>query len=531
MPASSPVAWRDPAAARRAWLWLLALLLLWPACRISEFQPWLLFAPDSAPPLAGFVSGFWPPAHDALFLAEAGRALLQTLAMATVGLLLAIVIGAPLALLASRALSLTALTGRRPAWPTQALRAAVRGLLLLLRGVPEVVWALLFVRSVGLGSLAAVLAIGLAYGGMLGKVYAEILESQPTGPAAGLAAAGSGRLGLFCYALWPQALPELVSYTVYRWECAIRASAVMGLVGAGGLGQLLDSSIKLLNSGEVATLLLLFFLLVLLTEAISRSSRWALTVHSGGWGLLLLGLLALLASGWLLLPDWPLSQLTDLPASLRAFAADFLPPAHDAARLQQVAQGSLQTLAMSALGSGLALLAAAALAPLAADAAQSRRLLRWLTRGVLNTLRGIPDLLWAVLMVLAVGLGPFAGTLALALHTSGVLGRLFAETLENADRRPQLALRAAGASRLAAFLYGALPQVWPQWLAYALYRWENNIRMAAVLGVVGAGGLGQQLYLALSLFHSKQAATVLLAMLLLSWLVEQLSAVLRRRWS
>jgi phosphonate transport system permease protein len=128
-----------------------------------------------------------------------------------------------------------------------------------------------------------------------------------------------------------------------------------------------------------------------------------------------------------------------------------------------------------------------------------------------------------------VGLGPAAGVLALALHTTGVLGRLFAETLENADPEPELALQQVGAGRLLAFAYGQLPTVCSQWLAYTLYRWENNIRSATVLGIVGAGGLGQQLYLALSLFQQHRAASLIIAMLLLSWAVEQLSRYCRQR--
>ena len=138
-------------------------------------------------------------------------------------------------------------------------------------------------------------------------------------------------------------------------------------------------------------------------------------------------------------------------------------------------------------------------------------------------------MVWAALMVLAAGLGPFAGTLALAAHTSGVLGRLFAEALENAPRAPAGALVEAGATPAVAFLYGTLPLVFPQLLAYTLYRWEMNIRMAAILGFVGAGGLGQMLYYELSLFHQAQACTVIIAMLLLTALVDGLSATLRQR--
>jgi phosphonate transport system permease protein len=148
---------------------------------------------------------------------------------------------------------------------------------------------------------------------------------------------------------------------------------------------------------------------------------------------------------------------------------------------------------------------------------------------VLNLLRSVPELVWAVLMVLAAGLGPFAGVLALALHTSGVFGRLFAETLENASREPEEALVQSGSGAMPAFFYGSLPLVQPQWVAYILYRWEMNIRMAAVLGFVGAGGLGQMLYFHLSLFQQPQAATVLGAMCVLVIVVDATSNRWRRR--
>lgn len=149
---------------------------------------------------------------------------------------------------------------------------------------------------------------------------------------------------------------------------------------------------------------------------------------------------------------------------------------------------------------------------------------------LLNALRAIPELVWAALTVLAAGLGPNAGTLALALHTAGVLGRLFAEALENAPPEPAAAIRLQGGSQVAAFCFGTLPNVWPQLLAYSLYRWENNIRMASVLGFVGAGGLGQMLYTTLSLFQEAQASTVILGMLVLVLLVDMLSDVLRQRY-
>jgi phosphonate transport system permease protein len=208
------------------------------------------------------------------------------------------------------------------------------------------------------------------------------------------------------------------------------------------------------------------------------------------------------------------------------FIAEFFPPDLSPAFLARAGWGALQTLAVSALGS---LLAAAVGAVLALPASgRAGATLRRIVRFVLNFLRSVPELVWAVLMVLGVGIGPFAGALALALHTTGVLGRLFAESLENAPREPEEALRLGGSGAAAAFGYGSLPLVLPQWVAYTLYRWEMNIRMAAVLGFVGGGGLGQLLYFHLSIFQQPQAMTVLIAMFLLVALVDAASARLRR---
>lgn len=210
------------------------------------------------------------------------------------------------------------------------------------------------------------------------------------------------------------------------------------------------------------------------------------------------------------------------------YARGFLRPDLTPAHLQAIGHGALETLAMSAVGTLLAALLGLLLALPAAG--RFGRIGKGAARLLLNGLRAIPELVWAALMVLAAGLGPNAGTLALALHTAGVLGRLFAEALENTPSGPADALRLAGSGRVAAFCYGSLPTLWPQLVAYMLYRWENNIRMASVLGFVGAGGLGQMLYVSLSLFQQAQAASIILAMLAMVLAVDALSGWARQRW-
>lgn len=528
---------RDPAAGRRAMGLLLALVLLWPLLRLAQFHPADLFDARNLSAMGGFLAGFLPPRLEGEFLAELGKATLETVAIATAGMALAFLLAVPLAMGVTRALSVAAIGPAPGRWRGQALRAGLRLLLTVLRGIPELVWALLFVRIFGLGPAAGVLALGLTYGGMLAKVYSEILESGDTRPASAVLESGGDRLAALVYGLLPGAGPELVSYTVYRWECALRASVVMGFVGAGGLGQLMDQAMKMLNGGEAATILLTFLALVLAADALSAFLRAQVTAGGSQTRALAVGpraaLLMLLLLGAVGFSfrylDLGLAALLTQDAldQTGAFVAAFLPPDLSADWLAKVGQGCLETLAISLLGTLLAAIAGFALALPAAG-----RLGPWsarATRLLLNGLRSVPELVWATLTALAAGLGPFAGTLALALHTAGVLGRLFAESLENAPREPAQALAEAGVGPTAAFLYGTLPAVFPQLLAYSLYRWEMNIRMAAILGFVGAGGLGQLLYVELSLFHQAQAATVIAAMLLLSAAVDGASSTLRRR--
>jgi phosphonate transport system permease protein len=242
------------------------------------------------------------------------------------------------------------------------------------------------------------------------------------------------------------------------------------------------------------------------------------------------GLLVLVvASFWSLDLQWTQFFSVDAARGMARFLGEFFPPDLGPAFVRQVLVASWETLAMSALGMVLAaagglLLALPASRLHAQDAARARAP----TRLLLNALRSVPELVWATLLLIAAGLGPFAGTLALAVHTAGVLGRLFAEAIENAPAGPGAALRTQGARTGQVFLYATLPQVLPQLMSYTLYRWENNIRAAAVLGVVGAGGLGQLLVFHMGLFHMDKTATILIAMLVLVGCVDAFSYALRR---
>lgn len=247
--------------------------------------------------------------------------------------------------------------------------------------------------------------------------------------------------------------------------------------------------------------------------------------------LMALALLLLIVSSFVSL-DLQWSKFADAQATQRMlkFLSELLYPATDRRFLMNTAVASLETLAMSAIGTILAALTGLLIAlPAARGVGMGRTVVRGTARFVLNALRSIPELVWAALLIIAAGLGPFAGTLALALHTTGVLGRLFAEAIENAPTGPALALRTQGVPGGRVFLYATLPQIVPQLLSYSLYRWENNIRAAAVMGVVGGGGLGALLSFHMGLFHMRETSTLLLAMLALVAVVDIASWALRRR--
>lgn len=264
---------RDPEAFKRFATVLIAVVVLWPMMQLAQFDVISLFEHQNLTVFTNFLIQFFPPNIQASFLMMVLKATFETLAMATAAIALAMLMAIPLGLIITYSLSISRIgpaSGHRIA---RFGRYLARMMMLLLRGIPEIVWALLLVRVFGLGPIAGVLAIGITYGGMLAKVYSEILETENTLPAKALLMLGSSRINAFLYGLLPGASQELASYTVYRWECAVRASVVMGFVGAGGLGQLMDQSMKMLNGGEVSTILIMFLLLVLLADYISLLIR------------------------------------------------------------------------------------------------------------------------------------------------------------------------------------------------------------------------------------------------------------------
>jgi phosphonate transport system permease protein len=263
------------------WLFLGGLVLLFlGSARVAQVDPGALFDAQTRTNFWRFFAGAFPPDLSPAFLRFLVKPTLETIQISILGTAIAVAIGFPLGLLATATLAYRGVLHAREVGGAPWRRrvrflpyAASRGLLSVFRSIPEFVWAFMFVRAVGLGPFPGVLAIGIAYGGMIGKVYSEILEAVDAQPLEALQATGARRWHILVYGFLPQAYPNFVSYTLYRWECAIRASAVMGLVGAGGLGQQIEISMRMFDFHQMSTLIIILFVLVGVVDWLSARIR------------------------------------------------------------------------------------------------------------------------------------------------------------------------------------------------------------------------------------------------------------------
>ncbi len=438
----------------------------------------------------------------------------------------------------------------------------IRAFLAVPRAIHEVIWGLFFLNVLGLDPLVAILAIGIPFGTITAKVYADILDETPRDVLRALQSSGVTPLKAFLYSLLPQALPDLISYGFYRLECAIRSVAVLGLIGAGGLGFQILLSLQSLNYEQVWTFLYLLIILSGLTDGWSSllhrrlsTSRYTNSRTDGqrrayaNVTLMQCSVLALLLlvpwSFWYVQVDVTKLFAERTTRLLAGVARDVFPPNLDPGLLGNLLQLSAQTLSMSILAMMLAGFGGLLLSfPAAANLSLSRGILDagsvnplrgmiggvvlLASRGFLLVSRALSEGIWALLVLFVLFPGILPGAIALGMYNLGVVGRLMAEVTENADPRPLVALKGQGASNAQIFFYGVLPQTLSKNLAYVLYRWEVCVRATVVVGLVGAGGLGRLLGDQLSSFDYSSVLTSLLFFVGLTFLVDMTSALARR---
>lgn len=546
--AARPRATTGRSPSRRAWA-ALAVIATVAALAAAGVGRDRVVNADGMALVGDFFAAALHPRLDGEFLALTANATVTTLGYAVLGTVLSLVIGLAGGLLSSQTWWRSGARGQRRRGKARlAGWTAARGALVVPRGIHEVVWGLFFLSVLGTEPIVAVLAIGIPFGAVTAKVFSEIIDETAQGPYLTLIASGAHRGAAMVYGLLPPALGDLLSYSFYRFECAVRSAAILGLVGAGGLGFQIQLSFQTLRYPEIWTLLYALILLsgvVDLWSSVVRARRVAPrpspTVTRAGRDPVLTGSLAL-ALVLVPLSAWQIGLDASVLATERTWGlvgqlfADAWPPGIDGGLLGLL-ELSAVTLAMSVLATALAasggmLLAFPAARPTGGTgggrASGIRLLVVVATRGVLVVLRAIPPPVWALLFLFVLFPGIVPGALALGVYTLGVLGRLMAEAAENLDDRPLRALRAQGASPLQVFCYGTVPAATPRFVAYSLYRWEVAIRETVVVGVVGAGGLGLLLDQQLATFDYGGAVTTLLALIVLTLLVDLTSAAVRR---
>lgn len=411
------------------------------------------------------IRAFFPPDLSPSYLTYVWLPVAQTIGMAAAGMLVALALGIPLAIFVGT---------RMPGW------RAVVAMLSALRAVPDLTLAILAVVIVGLGPAAGMVALAAFYTAMVGKVYAELFLAAPAAPLESLRATGASRLSVALFGLIPLTLADLLTFGSYSFECAMRASVIVGAVGGGGIGTELIGAINGFDYPRATTLIIILALLVAAIDTIG----WSMRKHPRISLLLIpVGLATMLLNP---------PQVFVLRHALHTFAAMF-PPLLQARALGFLPRLVWQTIEIALGGTALALLLAIPFALGSARNVVGVAIVAVLRR-FLDVARAVPEVVWGLIFVILAGIGPLAGALALGIHSAGVLGKLFAEAFENVDPAPVEAILATGASRLPTVAFAIFPLAIGPIAVHTLFRLEWNVRAATVVGMIGAGGIGEALY-------------------------------------
>lgn len=486
---------------------------------------------------ARFLGRMFPPnlAHDKLQLLAQG--MLESLQIAIIATGAGVLLALPVGLCAARNLMPLPVT------------ILARGLIALCRTFHPVIVAILFVKAVGFGALAGILALIVATIGFIAKLIAEAIEEMSMKPIEALRAAGSPFLSVVVMGVVPQVLPRFIGFAAYQLDSNLRNSALVGLVGGGGIGATLFTAFQRFDYDFVLTIIIAIILAVMAGEILSAFMRrvyqdeapsgevkqgvsgpvWHRFTAAERGMRLAFWAVAALALGWSVqtievipefLYDAP-EQTVDLFARMWPIDWAYFP--------KTVQQALIETLHTATLGTVLAILMATPVALMCARNISSSVWVNTLGRFILVATRSVHTLVWALLFVAVFGPGALAGVMAVAVHSIGFTGKFLAEAIEEAKPGPIEALRAAGAPWRSVLLKGFWPQVKPAFLAVSLFRWDINVRESAVLGLVGAGGLGVALQAAMDNLYWDQVGLVLVVIFAVVVVTEIVTATLRAK--
>ncbi|TVQ97183.1 MAG: phosphonate ABC transporter, permease protein PhnE [Desulfovibrionales bacterium] len=417
--------------------------------------------------------------------------------------------------------------------PSKWIYAFFKSLVTLTRSIPELVYALILVAAVGIGNLPGIIAIMIHTVGLASKFFSEAIENVDRKPVEAVSSTGSLFIHVIRHSILPQLTTLFSGYTLFILDHNIRVTVAVGIVGAGGIGLELFRRMRQFQYDQVAAMIIIIFLVVLVIDRISAYVRQEtikgtfLSRQNRRWDWPILGGLFVLLG--VSLPN-VFGQLGGLLRGLPVIAEiilNMIPP--DFSETPKYLGLMVETLGMAIAGTVLAVLASIVIGILAARNIMRFRLVTWAMSGVTTFLRAMPDILFALFFVVAVGLGPFAGVVALMLSSIGFLGKFYAEAIENIDPRVVEAIDATGAHPLQRIGHAVVPQVLPLFNNYNLYVLDRNVRASTVLGIVGAGGIGFELTISMRMYNWPQAIAIILLIFAVILAVDYLSTYLRKK--
>ncbi len=469
--------------------------------------------------LTDIVSGLFPP--DLSYFPHVWKPLLATIQMSVTGTGLGAILALLLAPVCARNLR-----------GSRSLGMLCRALIQILRSFPALILALLATFLLGLGTFAGTTALTIYTFAILTRLTYEDIENASLGAYDALCSLGVSPTAAFSRGILPGIAPSYLSNVLYLLETNVRNSSILGYVGAGGIGLLLDEKMSWLEYAKVGTILLTLFVTVCVIEQISsflgsliRGERRVSRTTSR---ILALAALLLFAACTLTLAPPDFSHTS--AALLQNMLSGLLHP--DWSFFFQADSGGLgylllETVAISLVGTCVGALIALPLAFLASPRFLPRPI-AILFRLLTLLIRSVPFMIYGLIFIRVSGPGAFTGILTLSVCSIGLLAKRFTEAINALDFRPFQALRALGVSPLPALCRAVLPQCLPAFASVILYRFDVNIREASVLGLVGAGGIGAPLIFAMNQYKWSTASTICLGLILLVWLVDLLSGRLRR---
>lgn len=493
---------------------------------------------------------------------DAIRLGLETLWMAVIGTTIAVILSFPIALGAARNTT-----------PHPAVMAVCRGIIVLTRAVPDLIFAAIFVRAVGIGVLPGIIALGLHSIGMVGKLFADAIEQTDRVPREAVTSVGASKWQSIVTSVIPQAMPSFISTILYRLDINLRSSSVLGIVGAGGIGFLLQANLRSLQYDEALGVVTVIFVLITLMEFVSAAVRATLlggdrtlvgrstprfglgarlfarfqssskesgirsfdrqTVRPPWVGdlrmktLYVVGFLVLIIVAFRSVSLNPGELFGAMPKVWQTTTRLF-PPDFTTAR-GPIIDGMIESIAASLVATFMGALLSIPLGLMAARNVAFNRFVYGISRLFLVFVRGVPELIIAVIFIAAIGLGPVPGTLALAFGTSGFLAKLIADAVEEIDPTPREATFAVGATKSQEVATSVIPQAMPAIISNLLYALDINLRTSTILGIVGGGGIGFVLFNALRVLQLRTVGAVLITIFVVVYAIELLSGWIRKK--